>query len=174
MIIWWGWRGHRPFLGLKAMARFCDAWLTKHTRDCRHTCPVPSAMFKTEEKVKVKSVVMVPQKPTKPERYSMMRDVQKEFTGAYTLMRDMQEEIAGGPSGWRMGTTSRSRNSGLKMDEGLSAFIYGHAIGFLVASEAPNRWQWGTKLTPCLQTFVCVALGIGLGPPYMPAHAIIA
>ena len=57
-------------------------------------CPVcTSALFKTEEKVKVKSVVTVPEKP---ERYSMTRDVWKEFAGAYSTMKDMQKELVGG------------------------------------------------------------------------------
>ena len=37
-------------------------------------------MFKMIEREKVKSVVMVPQKLQQPERYSMTRDMQKEFT----------------------------------------------------------------------------------------------
>ena len=60
-------------------------------------CPACTpTSFKTEEKVKVKSVVTVPEKPVKPERYSMMRDMQKEFTGAYSTMKNMQKEFARG------------------------------------------------------------------------------
>ena len=46
-------------------------------------CPAcTSASFDTGEKVKVKSVVMVPERSAKPERYSMTRDVRKEFLQA--------------------------------------------------------------------------------------------
>ena len=106
----------KAFKGLKAHCPAC-------------TC----AMFKTEEKVKVKSVVMVPQKPCDGLRGTPWWE---------TCGRSLQE---GTKCSQRMGTTSRSGNSGLKMDEGAPAFVYGCAAGFLVASEAPNRWWWGVK-----------------------------
>ena len=59
-------------------------------------CPAhTSASFNTEEKVKVRSVVMVLEKPVKPQRYSMTRDVWEEFAGAYSAMKDTHK-FAGG------------------------------------------------------------------------------
>ena len=59
-------------------------------------CPAhTSTSFNTVEKVKVKSGGMVPEKPVKPQRYSMMRDVWDEFAGAYSALKDMHKFTGG-------------------------------------------------------------------------------
>ena len=59
-------------------------------------CPVhTSTSFNTEEKVKVKAVVKVPEKPMEPQQYSMTRDVHEEFTGSYSTLKD-KHQLAGG------------------------------------------------------------------------------
>ena len=59
-------------------------------------CPAhTSASFDTGKNIKVKSVVMVPEKPEKALRYSMMRDVDEEFTGSYFTLKDKHNSVGG-------------------------------------------------------------------------------
>ena len=130
-------------------------------------CPAgTSTSFNTEEKVKVKSVVIVPEKPVKPQRYSLTRDMWEEFTGAYSAMKDKHKFMGGNQATEECVQPLNLSNSGLKMDERAPALVHGWAAGFLAATLVPDWWWQGIKLTPGPQTFVCVALGIGLGPQY--------
>ena len=60
-----------------------------------HCLACTSTSFDTEARVKVKSVVTVLERSMKPERYSMMQDIQREFVGSYSTFKEAQKRPSG-------------------------------------------------------------------------------
>ena len=62
----------------------------KHTRDCIH-CPVHTSASFGAEVTRARPEGPDPKKLAKSQRYSMMRDVRKEFTGSYSTLKEKQD-----------------------------------------------------------------------------------
>ena len=128
---------------------------------------------------------MVPEKTAKPERYSMMRDMQKEFAGAYSTMKDMWKEFMGGDQVAREWVQPLNpKTQALKwmkehqhsyMDAQLDFWLLlrpltdgGEESSRHLARRLWSVWHWVSALDPpiCLPTPSLLNIGIWLWEDY--------
>ena len=86
--------GRSPSIsGMEIYGQFCSAWLISISRPAGALSSTHVCHIQADRKRKVKSVVMVLQKVPWPERYSMMRDVWKEFAGGDQAARGWEQPL---------------------------------------------------------------------------------
>ena len=142
-------------------------------------CPVcTSTSFNTQEKVKVKSVIMVPEKPAKPQRYSLMRDVREEFAGSYSALKDKHKFVRGDQATEECVQLLNPQTQALKWMKECQHSYTDEQLDFWLLLQPLTDGGGRIKPTPGPQTFVCVALGISLEPPLYgclcPQHLTLA
>ena len=151
--------------GMESYGQVLQCLVDKVFQGLQACCPVcKSAMFKLIEKEKVKSVVMVPQKPQWPERHSMMRDMRKEFVRGDQVARGWEQPLD--PEVDTMRWMKEHQHS--CMDAQLDFWLLlrpltdsGEELSRHLVRRLLSIWHWASALDPPVWLPVPSALDIG-------------
>ena len=88
-----------PLSGLETYAQIIECLAGKAYRGQHVCCPArTSASFGAEATSRPRPGGPEPKKPGRPQCYSMMRDVRKEFAGLYSALKEKQDLVGGDQS----------------------------------------------------------------------------
>ena len=115
--------GEMPWLsGFETYSQILGCLVDKVYKGLHMHCPAcTSALFGVEVTTRLRSGGPDPKKLGKPQRYSMTRDIRKEFVGSYSTFKDKQD--CRGRSSAGRSTTSRPKHSWNEVDERRSALL---------------------------------------------------
>ena len=110
-----------PLSGLETYSQIVGRLAGKTYKGLHTCCPVRTSTSFGTEVTRARLEGPDPKKLGKPQRYSMMRDVRKEFAGSYSALKEKQD--CGGRPIVDTSTSSRPKHPGNEVNERTPVFL---------------------------------------------------
>ena len=161
-----------PLCGFEMYVQIIRHLASKAYKGVHMHCPAHTSASLGTEVTTATVVNPESKKSTRPQRYTMTRDVREEFRGSYSAYKEKQDSAERDQS-YAPTCLVDPNTQGMKWMKERQRSYRGHTIGILAVVETPYRWKQGTYPSTSPQTPVCLALVFGSGSSHVPSHAYI-